>query len=165
MCCPVYGMVHIKEPLLLIKKCIPCNGGRGFPPSLSEWSFTIRPTPYNRKQKLPSCHPFITFIKCIFKNNNSYLLCLLHIFSVLGSVGDPQLVYQRPKYVLSCLWNGSYNKNLLLLIGKFLFCFVVDCFVFCLLLFVFLSFGGFLLGFCLFVCLCLCVCGLWVFFV
>ena len=32
MCYPVYGMVHIKEPLLLI-------GGSVFPFSLSEWSF------------------------------------------------------------------------------------------------------------------------------
>ena len=48
MCYPVYGMVHIKEPLLLIGKSSPC-GGSGFPLSLSEWSFTIGPTPYNRK--------------------------------------------------------------------------------------------------------------------
>ena len=47
-CYPVCGMVHIKEPLLLIGKSSPC-GGSGFPLSLSEWSFTICPTPYNRK--------------------------------------------------------------------------------------------------------------------
>ena len=45
---PVCGMVHIKEHLLLIGKSIPC-GGSGFPLSLSEWSFTICQTPYNRK--------------------------------------------------------------------------------------------------------------------
>ena len=46
---PVYGMVHIKEPLLLIGKSSPCGCSR-FPLSLSEWSFTIIcPTPYNRK--------------------------------------------------------------------------------------------------------------------
>ena len=39
---PGYGMVHIKEPLLLIDKS-------GFPFSLSEWSLTICLTPYNRK--------------------------------------------------------------------------------------------------------------------
>ena len=39
MCYPVCGMVHIKEPLLLIRKSSPC-GGSGFPLSLSEWSFT-----------------------------------------------------------------------------------------------------------------------------
>ena len=41
MCYPVCGMVHIKEPLLLI--------GSGFPFSLSEWSLTICLTPYNRR--------------------------------------------------------------------------------------------------------------------
>ena len=37
---PVCGMMHIKEPLLLIGKSSPC-GGSGFLLSLSEWSFTI----------------------------------------------------------------------------------------------------------------------------
>ena len=44
MCYPV----HIKEPLLLIGKSSPCSGS-GFPLSLSEWSFTICPMPYNHK--------------------------------------------------------------------------------------------------------------------
>ena len=43
----VCGMMHIKEPLLLIGKSILCGGSR-IPLSLSEWSFTIC-TPYNRK--------------------------------------------------------------------------------------------------------------------
>ena len=47
-CNLVCGMVHIKEPLLLIGKSIPCGSSR-FPLSLSEWSFTICLTPYNRK--------------------------------------------------------------------------------------------------------------------
>ena len=46
MCYPVCGMVHIKEPLLLIGKSSLC-GGCGFPFSLSEWSLTICLTPYN----------------------------------------------------------------------------------------------------------------------
>ena len=37
MCYPVRGMMHIKEPLLLIGKSSPF-GGSGFPLSLSEWS-------------------------------------------------------------------------------------------------------------------------------
>ena len=41
----------MKEPLLLFGKSSPC-GGSGFPLSLSEWSFTICPTPYNRKYVL-----------------------------------------------------------------------------------------------------------------
>ena len=35
MCYPVCGVMHIKEPLLLIGKSSPC-GGSGFPFSLSE---------------------------------------------------------------------------------------------------------------------------------
>ena len=46
MCYPVCGMVHVKERLLLIGKSSP-YGGSGFPLSLSEWFFTIFPTPYN----------------------------------------------------------------------------------------------------------------------
>ena len=48
MCYPVCGMVHIKEPLLLITKSSLC-GGSGFHLSQSEWFFTICLTPYNRK--------------------------------------------------------------------------------------------------------------------
>ena len=42
------GMMHIKEPLLLIRKSSPCANS-GFPLPLSEWSFTICLMPYNRK--------------------------------------------------------------------------------------------------------------------
>ena len=42
---PVCGMMHIKEPLLLIGKSSLC-GGSGFPLSLSEWSLTICLTMY-----------------------------------------------------------------------------------------------------------------------
>ena len=48
MCYPICGMVHIKEPLLLIGKSSLC-GGSGFPLSLSEWSLTICLSPYNRR--------------------------------------------------------------------------------------------------------------------
>ena len=49
MCYPVCGMVHIKEPLLLIGKSSLC-GGSGIPFSLSKWSLTKCLTPpYNRK--------------------------------------------------------------------------------------------------------------------
>ena len=41
MCYPVCVMVHIKEPLLLIRKSSPCSGGSEFTLSLSEWFFTI----------------------------------------------------------------------------------------------------------------------------
>ena len=48
MCYIVCGMVHIKEPLLLIDKSSLC-GSSGFPFSLSEWSLTICLMPYNRR--------------------------------------------------------------------------------------------------------------------
>ena len=48
-----FGMVHIKEPFLLIDKSSLC-GGSGFPSSLSEWSLTICPLPYNRKENVLS---------------------------------------------------------------------------------------------------------------
>ena len=48
ICYPICEMMHIKELLLLIGKSSPC-GDSGFPLSLSEWSFTIYLTPYNRK--------------------------------------------------------------------------------------------------------------------
>ena len=50
MCYPVCRMMHIKEPLLLFGKSSPC-GGSEFPLLLSEWSFTICPTAYNRNIK------------------------------------------------------------------------------------------------------------------
>ena len=54
MCYPVCGMMYIQEPLLLIGKSSLC-GGSGFPLSLSEWSFTISPTLYNREIKCVEC--------------------------------------------------------------------------------------------------------------
>ena len=41
MCYTVCRMVHIKDPLPLIRKSSPCSHGNGFPLTLSEWSFTI----------------------------------------------------------------------------------------------------------------------------
>ena len=60
MCYPVCVMVHIKKTLLLIGKSSPC-GGSGFPLSLSEWSFTICPTPYNRTSNVLSASLNKTF--------------------------------------------------------------------------------------------------------
>ena len=48
MCCPVRGMVHIKDPLLLIAKSSPCGSNR-FSLSLSECAFTICPKSYIHK--------------------------------------------------------------------------------------------------------------------
>ena len=52
MCYPVYGMMDIKDPFLLIGKSSLCSGGSGFPLSLAEWSFAI--CHITIKQLLPS---------------------------------------------------------------------------------------------------------------
>ena len=48
MCYPVCGMVHIKEPLLLIGKSSPC-GGSGFLSHYLSGPLLLCPTPHNRK--------------------------------------------------------------------------------------------------------------------
>ena len=60
MCYPVCGMMHIKEPLLLIGNSSLC-GGSEFPLSLSDWSFAICPTPYSRKWNVSSASLNKTF--------------------------------------------------------------------------------------------------------
>ena len=59
---PVCGMMHIKEPLLLIGKSSPCGGSR-FPLSLSRYLAGPLPclTPYNRKQNMLSASLSKTF--------------------------------------------------------------------------------------------------------
>ena len=69
-------MVHIKEPLLLIKKSSSLSGSSGVFLSLYEWSLTICPTPYNstknvlsnslNKNILPSFLNPHLFIHCLF---------------------------------------------------------------------------------------------------
>ena len=92
MCYPVCGMIHIKEPLLLIGKSMPCSGS-GFPLSLSEWSFTICLTPYNRKQNVLSASlnkSFSSFlIKIYFKIYLKHLLCLQETKGVCVSTLGP----------------------------------------------------------------------------
>ena len=72
MCYPVCGMVHIKEPLLLIGNSSLCGGG-GFLLSLSEWSFTICLTPYNRKYNVLSASLNKTFLSSSNTDNKSRL--------------------------------------------------------------------------------------------
>ena len=52
MCYPVCGMMHIKELLMLIERVAYVAAACFL--SLSEWSFTICLTPYNRKQNVLS---------------------------------------------------------------------------------------------------------------
>ena len=98
MCCPVCGMVHIKESMLLIKKSSLC-GSSGFPVSLSEWSFTICPTPFNVNKNLnvlsvslnktfpsilpsfqPNIHTFLTNQLVHHTFSNSFIHQSIHSF-------------------------------------------------------------------------------------
>ena len=74
MCDPVCGMMHIKEPLLLIAKSSPC-GGSGFPLSLSKWSFTICLMPYN-------CN-YVLLLNKIFPSLPKDFLSRLSLFNLL----------------------------------------------------------------------------------
>ena len=47
MYCSVYGIVHIKDALLLIGNNSSGSNGSGLPPSLSELSFTVCTMSYN----------------------------------------------------------------------------------------------------------------------
>ena len=72
MCYPVCGMVHIKEPLLLIRKSSLC-GGSGFSFSLSEWSLTICLMPYNRNLNVLSASlnkTFPSFLAVVAQSRN-----------------------------------------------------------------------------------------------
>ena len=60
VCYPVCEMMYIQEPLLVIGKSIPCGGSR-FTLSLSERSFKICLTPYNRKTNMLSASLNKTF--------------------------------------------------------------------------------------------------------
>ena len=77
MCNPVCGMVHIKEPLLLIGESSLC--GSRFPLSLSEWSFTICLTPHK-------C------VECVV-NYNIFLPSYCQWFSHCSTKIDLQLFY------------------------------------------------------------------------
>ena len=47
VCTILYGMMHMKDPLLLIEKSSPNSGNIGF--LLLLWFFTICPMPYNHE--------------------------------------------------------------------------------------------------------------------
>ena len=100
MCYPVCGMMHIKEPMLLIRKSSPGCSSR-LPLSLSVWSFTICPMPYNHKYHvlsaslMPSiCLPLFvlmcvhiyfvchyTYLSlCVSLSSNVYVYALMHVF-------------------------------------------------------------------------------------
>ena len=84
MCYPVSGMVHIKEPLLLLEKSSLC-GGSGFPFSLSEWSLTICLTPYNRKYNVLSASLNKTFHSFLWDSPKGH--CKLEIVHKVVAAG------------------------------------------------------------------------------
>ena len=75
MCYPICGMVHIKEPLLIIGKSSPCSDS-GFLLSPAEWSITICPTPYNRNQMCMSVR-----LWCDGSSDRSFMVDPLGYFS------------------------------------------------------------------------------------
>ena len=110
MCYPVCGMMHIKEPLLLIGKSSLCCSSR-VPLSLSEWSFTICLTPYNQgagRSSVDSVPAFEAVGRRI--DPSQWTQLQFGLFSVPTS--GPQLVYQSPWYVLFCLWKSAYKRSL-----------------------------------------------------
>ena len=108
--------------------------------SLSEWSFTICMTPYNHFNNEPNknvnnkTHPktneqqhFNQLYACIILcssvdsvpafeavgrriDPSQWTQLQFGLFSVPTS--GPQLVYQRPWYVLFCLWKSAYKRSL-----------------------------------------------------
>ena len=73
---PVCGMVHIKDPLLLIKRSSPCSGGSKFLLSLYEWSFTICPTIYHGIKMCLVCRSIKHFLRsCSVSHFSSTLVC------------------------------------------------------------------------------------------
>ena len=127
MCYSVCGMVHIKEPLLLIGKSSPC-GGSGFPLTLSEWFFTICPTPYNRKLKTKFKNVLSASLNKTFNSFLPYFLASFQIQILTGSkqcvIGSTNLNVllipsQHNKNVLSASLNKTFNSFLPYFLASF----------------------------------------------
>ena len=82
MCYPVCGMVHIKEPLLLIDK----SSDSGFPLSLSEWSLTICLMPYNHRYNVLSVSLNKTFLSLSLSLS---LYSILFNYRFMNQVNQP----------------------------------------------------------------------------
>ena len=113
ICYPVCGMMHIKETLLL--KSSLC-GGRRFPLSLLEWSFTICLTPYHHKMKC---------VECVVKQNISFLVIshfsslptvpILYLLPYLYLFKIQARCPRHPSY-LECLSKTGHKQFLLVVI-------------------------------------------------
>ena len=110
MCYPVYGMVNINDPKLLIVKSSPCGGSR-FPLSLSEWSFTICLTPYNRKQNASLNKIFPFFLPSFICACETRCSSVVWRSSWCDGLSDRSFMVDPVSYL-------SHIKDPLLLIGK-----------------------------------------------
>ena len=108
MCYPVCEMVHIKEPLLLIRKSSLCRGSSGFPLSLSEWSFTICRIPHKNKQNVLNV------------SLNKILPSLLHQLSSTGWKGRERWEDRNDIYLFVYLFTSIY-------LFYFIFLFLLLC--------------------------------------
>ena len=100
MCYPVCGLMHIKEPFLLIRKSCPCGGSR-FPLSLSELSFTV----YVRRH--------ITINKiCLSSSLNKTFPSLLPFFQTYGrKEGNVLFNDALNTFYLRLYGIGTYGKG------------------------------------------------------
>ena len=73
LCYHLCGVVHIKEPLLLIGKSSPCSGRSGFPLSQSEWPLSYVWRHINVNKTFPSF-----LINCYGESKTVWLLSLLN---------------------------------------------------------------------------------------
>ena len=126
MCYPVCGMVHIKEPLLLIDKSSLC-GGIGFPFSLSEWSLTICLTPYNRRWNVLSASLNKTFLSLSLSLSVSLSLslsvcflvvCVVDFASFFFFLNKPTTTKQKKAKInkqhmsiMNCLWTYHHSPK------------------------------------------------------
>ena len=111
MCFPVWVMVHIKEPLLLIRKSSPC-GCSGFPLSLSEWSFTI----YHSTHLYLWLYGVKHMVKDHSDSERGNPLPPHGILFPISSKGSfictiPQTEYHIPQPLLHQLWNSGRNEK------------------------------------------------------
>ena len=110
---PVCGMVNIKEPLLLIGK----SGGSGFPLSQSKWSFTLCPTPYNRKQNVlsvslnESLACFLPFPTVSLAVLNAYSNKMAEQVQLLASVGKVTALAFILTFGLMRLFQGTASHR------------------------------------------------------
>ena len=68
-CSVCSAVLHIKDPLLLVRKSSSCNCGSRFPQAVPEWSFTLCLMPYNHKKNVWSA-PLNT------KNSSFFCVCV-----------------------------------------------------------------------------------------